>query len=367
MRTSIVPRHVALAVMLILPCLPVRAETPSTAAHVASNASAAGTVTVHAQPVAEAYPAYGQVQLIAPLPVHAIESGVVAHMSVVPGSNVKAGEAIASLTGPEIKSLLVGREGAVRSARAAFTAAQRNFTIAQRQLSAHLSTQQAVAIAQSTVVAAKTAFDTAQAELQVAQKMRTLRAPSAGTVLAVNAAEGEHVAAGQTVITLEDSNRLWLMAEYYGADAVAIRVGMAGRFQPASGGLPVPVKVVAISASLALDGGKSVGLVAMDPHAPAGQAPAAPWSNGERGTVTLTGATQDLVAVPTRALILDQARWWVLVRTSKGVHPQAVVPGPTRGWETYIVQGLSPGERVVVQNAFLEYHRGISQHYTPPD
>lgn len=368
MKLKCVPGCVALAAMLILRCFAVHAETPSPSAHATSDASEPGTVTVHAQPIAEAFPAYGEVRPIAALPVRAIQSGVVAQMSVVPGSKVNAGEVLATLTGVEVDSLLVRRKGAVSSARAGLAAAERDLKIAKRQLSAQLSTQQAVGAAQSTVAAATAAFDTAQAELQVAQQMRTLRAPSAGIVLAVNATEGEHVAAGQTVVTLQSNDRLWLAAVYYGADAAAIRVGMAGQFQPAAAGsAPVSVKVVATAAALAPDGGQSVGLVAMDPHAPAGRAQAVPWSNGERGTVTLAGPTQQLVAVPTRALILDQARWWVLVRTPKGVQPQAVVPGPTRGRETFIVQGLSPGKRVVVQNAYLEYHRGISQHYMPPD
>ena len=34
---------------------------------------------------------------------------------------------------------------------------------------------------------------------------------------------------------------------------------------------------------------------------------------------------------------------------------------------TYISRGLKPGEQVVAENAYLEFHRGISQRYTPPD
>ncbi|MGH8290989.1 MAG: efflux RND transporter periplasmic adaptor subunit [Steroidobacteraceae bacterium] len=322
-------------------------------------------MTVYAQPVTETFPAYGQVQPIASLVVSAIEAGVVADMKVLLGSQIKAGEALATLTGPEIQSLLVNRKGTVRSAQAQLASADRNLTVERRQLFAQMSTQQAVAAAQSAVAAAQAAFDTAQAQLRVAQDMRTLRAPSAGTVLAINAAEGERVIAGQTILTLQTTNRLWLAAVYYGTDAAAIRVGMPGQFQPASGGAPVSVKVVAVSAALAPDAGKSVGLVAMDK--PAGLAPPVPWSNGERGALTINGATQSLVAVPTRALILDQARWWVLVRTPKGVRAQEVVPGVTRGWDTFIERGLSPGQQVVVQNAYLEYHRGIAQHYMPPD
>ncbi|MGH8220574.1 MAG: efflux RND transporter periplasmic adaptor subunit, partial [Steroidobacteraceae bacterium] len=273
------------------------------------SASESATMAVHVEPVAERFQAYGQVEPIAPLPVSAIEAGIVADLRVLPGSAVKAEEALATLTGPEIQSLLIDRHGAVRSSRTQLAAAERNLSIERRQLSAQMSTQQAVAAAQSAVAAAQAAFDTAQAQLRVAQEMRMLRAPSAGTVLAINAAEGERVSAGQTILTLQTNNRLWLAAVYYGTAAAAIRVGMAGQFQPASGGAPVSVRVVAVSAALAPDAGESVGLV------PAGLATPVPWWNGERGTVTINGATQSLVAVPTRALILDQARWWVLVRT----------------------------------------------------
>ncbi len=357
--------HALLAAVLLAGAVEgVASAAPPGAAPAAGNA----TMTVHTQSVTEALPAYGQIQPIAALPVSASAAGVIANMQLIPGAQVKAGEALATLSGPEIQSLLINRRGAVDSERAQLAAADRNLTIQRRQLSVHLSTQQAVAAAQSAAEAARAAFETAQAQLRSAQQMQTLRAPSAGTVLAINAAEGERVTPGQTVLTLQTNNRLWLAAMYYGADAAAIRVGMAGQFRPASGGAPVSVKVTAVSAALAPDGGESVGLVRTDDsRVPAGREPAAPWLNGERGTVILSGPTRQLVAVPTRALILDQARWWVLVRTPNGVQTQAVVPGPTRGWDTFIEQGLSPGQEVVVQNAYLEYHRGIAQRYTPPD
>ncbi len=330
-------------------------------------ASESGTVTVRAEPVAARFEAYGQVEPIAVLPVRAVEAGVVAALRVVPGSQVKAGEALATLTGPEIQSLLVSREGAVRSARTRLTGAKRALAIERRQLTAQLSTQQAVAAAQSALAAATAAFNTARAQLEVAEEMSTLRAPSAGTVLAVSVAEGERVAAGQTLVTLQTTGRLWLTASYYGMDATAIRVGMRGRFVPTAGGTPARLKVAAVSAALTPDGGESIGLLAADQPAGGKGSFAAPWLNGEKGTVTLEGPTRALIAVPTRALILDQARWWVLGRAGTGDRRQEVVPGPTRGWQTYIERGLEPGERVVVQNAYLEFHRAISQHYTPPD
>jgi cobalt-zinc-cadmium efflux system membrane fusion protein len=128
----------------------------------------------------------------------------------------------------------------------------------------------------------------------------------------------------------------------------------------------VPVTVASVSAALAPDGGESVGLVAAKPAAHRKKVPP-PWLNGERGIVTAEDSTRSMIAVPTRALILDRGHWWVLVRTTQGDHRRAVVPGPTRGWQTFIEKGLESGQRIVVQNAYLEFHRGISQHYTPPD
>lgn len=330
-------------------------------------ASETGTEIAHARPVAQQYVAYGEVQPIALLPVRAVEAGAVAAMTVVPGSRVEAGQALVTLTGPRIESLLVIREGAVRSADSALATARRSLAIARHQLAAQFSTQQAVAAAQSALAAATATVNSARARLRVARQMSIVRAPSPGTVSAVNAANGERVMAGQTLVTLQPAGRLWLTTSYYGLVAASIRPGMKGRFQPAAGAAAVPVKVVAVSAALAADGGESIGLLATDPPAGGKGNSAAPWLNGQKGTVTLEGPTRALIAVPTRALILDRARWWVLVCTGKGDRPQEVVPGPTRGWQTYIEQGLKPGERVVVQNAYLEFHRGISQRYTPPD
>ena len=83
--------------------------------------------------------------------------------------------------------------------------------------------------------------------------------------------------------------------------------------------------------------------------------------------MTLDGPTRSLVSVPTRALILDQGRWWVLLHAQRADRARAVVPGATRGWQTFIERGLVPGQQVVVRDAYLEYHRGIAGRYQPPD
>jgi len=319
---------------------------------------ATGAITTRAQTVAMQYTAYGRVQPITVLPVTAGQGGVVTGLRLFPGASVAAGQRLATLSGPEIESLLVSRQGVLRSARARLAGSRRTLEIERRQLAAHLATRLAVGAAETALSAAQSAYETAQAQLEDAKARSTLRAPAAGRILTLDAADGERVAAGQSILTLQTTGRVWLMASFYGADAASIRIGMGGAFWPATGGPAVPVKVAAVGASIGADGGEQIGLVAVH---------AGEWLNGEWGSVIVKGASRPMIAVPTEALILDGARWWVLVRTPQGDRPRTVVPGPTRGWQTFIAAGLTPGQQVIVQNAYLEYHRRIASRYLPAD
>lgn len=319
---------------------------------------AAGFITVQARIVTTHIDAYARVEPIATLPVRTAQAGVVARIRVIPGSAVRAGQTLAQLVGPEIRALLTQDEGAVRSARARLAAARKSLARQRALLALHLSLRQAVADAQSAVAAANADFDAARERLSAAQGLADLRAPADGIVLTLNAADGERVPAGKTILTLQANNRLWLRADYYGTDAAAIRVGMLGSFVRSAGSVPIPVRVVSVFATLEPGGGESVGLRATA-HAH--------WQSGEFGTVTLQGPQRSLVAVPTQALILDQGRWWVLVHTPQGYAPRAVVPGPTRGWQTFIDSGLAPGAQVLVENAYLKFHSGIAKSFQPAD
>lgn len=303
--------------------------------------------------------AYATVEPRSVLRLRAGMAGEVAKLTVLPGDTVTAQQVLGQLTGPAVEVLLSARRAALASAEATLKGAQQELTIQREKFAGRLATRGTVTRDVAALSNAQAKVDSARAALSAADDMATLRAPGAGQVLAVSAVSGERVAMGETLLTLVPEKDLWLRAAVYGTDATLVAPGMAGEFTPAGGGPAIAVKVRTIVGALQPDGGRTVNLVSRDT--------ATGWLDGETGTVTIDAGKLSGVAVPTRALILDQARWWVLVRTPQGVHPQAVVPGPTRGWETLIMQGLSPGEQVVVQNAYLEYHRGISQHYTPPD
>jgi biotin carboxyl carrier protein len=248
---------------------------------------------------------------------------------------VRAGQELARLEGPSTKAALLQSEADVRSALAQLSTAQKSLAIQTEQLASHLSTREAVHQAESTAVQAQTAFDNAQVRLESLRQMTTVSAPADAIVLALNSADGELVGAGQPILTLQPGNSLWLKAAYYSSDFRAIRIGMTGRFSPSDGSASIPIKVCAVFGTLGTGGGDS--------------------------------PQRSLVAIPTRALILDHGEWWVMVHTAQGDHPQAVVPGSAEGWNTFIERGLAPGTKVVVNNAYLLFHSSISEHYQIPD
>lgn len=316
-------------------------------------------VAVRSRLVSQRLSAYATVVPITVTRLRAIEAGTIHGLEVVPGETVAADAILGRLAGPEIAARLSRRRAAVAEAEAAERAAQRSLAIERQKLAAHLATRQSVYQTEAALAQAQAQRSAAEAGLQAVESSFLLRAPTAGTVVSLAVADGEHVTAGQTLLTLQSKDRLWLRALYYGAAAGTVRIGMRGRFVPADGAAPIPVEVASILPVLRPDGGLPVGLRP--------SAPPANWVSGEAGTVTLIGARHLAVAVPTRALILDRGRWWVLIHTAQGDRRQAVTPGASRGSETLIDGGLTAGTEIVVGDAYRSFHRDFSRRYQPPD
>lgn len=346
---TVLPFEGVIAAVLII------ATAPATRAATAEQ----GLWTARAQTIVTQVTAYGKVEPAAVLRVRAGEDGVLTAFDVRPGDQVAPGAMLGRLAGPTVDAALATRRAELASAQAALAAARQDLAISRQNEAARLSTRDAVVKAEAAVSEAEARLTSAQAQLSAAQGVAAIKAEQPGRVLSVDAAAGERVTAGQIILVLQPTDALWLHAAVYGRDARSVRKGMTGRFTPADDGAPVPVRVSGIAASLRPDGGRTVNLVA------AGASPG--WVNGEAGTVTIETGTLDGVTVPTRSLILDKARWYVLVHTDKGDRAQEVTPGPSRGAFTIIEKGLAPGAAIVVDNAYLEFHRGVAARYQPPD
>lgn len=303
--------------------------------------------------------AYAQVEPIATVPINAPQAGILKNLTVVPGTRVRAGQILAHLTGPTIQNLLRQDRANLRNAREQLNAAEKSLAIQQQQLHAHLSTRQAVQQAASAVAKAQAALDNAQSQLSATRRMTTIVAPASGIVLALNSSSGELVAANQSILTLQPSQALWLRATYYGANLGAIHAGLTGTFHPSDGSPAIPVRVQATSGAINTNGGESVFLAPLHaaPH----------WLAGTFGSIALNLPAQNMIAVPTRALILSHGKWWVMVHTPRDNRPRQVTPGPSHGFDTCISSGLAPGAQIIVNNAYLLFHSSIDEHYQIPD
>lgn len=318
-----------------------------------------GYITARAHAYTHRLQAYASVQPISLVRLRSRHNGRLVHFSVVPGQRVQANQVLGRLGGPEIKAGLANARAGVAAYRALLKAAQQVLKVDRNQLTLNLITRKALYQSEASVQKIKARLSSARTRLKAFERTTHLITPVAGTVTAVDASEGDQIKTGQTLLSLQAPGRLWLRARFYGQASQDIHAGMTGVFTPSDGRQPVKVKTVSILPAVASDGAQPVGLEALK-----GQPG---WLSGEAGTVSLKGKSITAVSVPTRALVLDQGRWWVLVHTPKGNHRRAVRPGPSRGDFTLLTRGLKPGEQVVVDNAYIDFHSHFSAHYKPPD
>lgn len=303
--------------------------------------------------------AYGAVIPVSTTKLRAADTGVIQSLTVFPGQAVHAGQKLATLRGPEIRAQLShlqarvsGDHAALRSARQADAAERQKFRL-------HLATRKDLYQAVAAVSQAKASLTSAKTALKAAETAADIVAPADGVVASLDVTDGERVEPGQILMSVQTRAQLWLRALYYGSRSRRIHVGMRGEFRKFDGGRLIPVVVVSIGPVLSRDGGLPVRFRPISPNAR--------WRSGDYGTVRLNSHPREVVVVPTRALILDQGQWWVLLRTVHGDRRQHVVIGSSRGFDTEIESGLKAGARVVVNGAYLEFHQAFAKHYQPPD
>lgn len=317
------------------------------------------SVEVRSRLITPHFTAYAEVVPIGTTKVRAAETGVIRSLVALPGETVLANQKMAQLQGPEISAQLTRLRTRVHSDRAILRSARQALTAERQKFGSHLTTRMAVYHAKAAVTQASARLVSSMSALQAAKAAVDVVAPVDGVVASLDVSDGDRVQSGQVLLTLQSHGRLWLRARYYGSLGHRIRIGTRGRFSRADGGRSIPVVVVSVGPAVGRGGGLPVRL---QPISPGIQ-----WRNGDFGTVRLDGRARHVVIIPTRALILDQGQWWVLLQTPNGKRKQRVTIGASRGFDTEIRSGLKPGARVIVTGAYLDFHQAFAQHYQSPD
>lgn len=201
----------------------------------------------------------------------------------------------------------------------------------------------------------------ARAELQRAQRAAdllgrgdsdrfVLRAPAAGVVLSVHANAGAVVAAdGAALVEIGDPSRLWVVADVPESEAAAIRPGAAARVVLPGGDGEYPAVVDGIGPLV--DGELRrlpVYLTLSGARAPA-------LTPGALVEVRLDAAAEAAPSVPVAAVLIKggSERVVYVQRGDGGFDARPVRTGVSRGGRVTLLDGVKPGEKVVVEGALL--------------
>lgn len=367
----------------------VASAAPAVRASVHSD-NVSGSVLAKSAVRTETFSGLGQVLPPAMLVLRANLTGQIEHARLSLGQTVKAGEVVGYLGGSALTAQIEQAKARLAAEEVRVKSAAATLALTQKTLKYQISTRATLLQAEQALGLAKAGRDGVQAELTRLEKGRVLRAPASGVVTAIEQLDGSLVQPGAVIARIEPVSGLRLRAEFYptgmpgtpGTSSALrqIKPGMHGWFMPLGGHRKIAVAVVSVLPLDAQDGALPVVFrpvtpvpitsgpvtsqsVTSDKNAPILDA----WQSGLMGQVVLQGAKHTVVTVPTQALILEQGQWWVLVRKGASWQRQAVDIGESHGETTDVTKGLKPGERVLVDQAYLEFHRDFGLRYQQPD
>jgi len=328
------------------------------------------TSAVESRPSGDGVTALGEIgvneeayaEVGAPIP------GRVVEIAAGIGDAVSAGQALATLESVELGKARADLVSARARAALARQTLARKRDLAADRIVPRREVEEAEAAATASAAelgAAESAVRAVGVEPEAEAGGFYLRSPVAGTVIDRDLARGQMVEPARPLFRVADLSRLWLTVHAFERDAIRVvpgvraRVALAAtpgqsfagtvtlvgrRVEPASRTMPIRIE-------LPNDGGL------LRP----GMSASAWMPLGESGAM--------VVAVPAASLQRVRDGWTVFLPRGGGVFEvRGVGRGRDLGGEVEIVQGLAPGETVVVEGAFLlkaevEKSSGEGEHH----
>lgn len=316
----------------------------------------------------------GQVALNEDRTIHAgaFVEGIVAVCCTPVGAYVRAGETLAELHSHQTHELL----GEFRKAQAALQARQSEETLAEqaaqrarRLLDLKAGTERevqqtasALAVAETAVAAAEADLDSALAHFEYlgveTEELRRgetpdhlrifVKSPINGVVVERAVSLGDVVTPSDHLYRISDLSQVWVIARASEQQLQSVVPGMTARFRVrAFADRVFSGRVLRVSDELDVDT-KTVQVIALIAN------PDRSLKTGMYGDVELRSSTsKQAIAVPEAAVQLVDGRETVFVADGSGAYtPRAVTVGRSIDGTEEILDGLEPGETIVVDGAF---------------
>jgi cobalt-zinc-cadmium efflux system membrane fusion protein len=281
-------------------------------------------------------------------------SGHLVKLSAQLGNRVSRGEVLATINSPDYMA-----------AQSDYVRAKSSLDLTARALRRQQELLEAKIAARREVEQAQNDYDSAKSSLVAAAgKLRAyginperdkpgdplvLRSPVSGRVIDIAAGIGEFRSdTTAPLMTIADLSTVWLTASVQEKDIRFVTKGQAVRATLAAFPQePVSGPVIAVGEVLDPDTRSTKVRIAL-PN------PEGRYRPGMYATVTFLGYPEDIVTVPTSALVQIGGAAFVFEQIAPGEYkPVAVEPGPQKSGRTEIRRGLAPGTNVVAENGVL--------------
>jgi cobalt-zinc-cadmium efflux system membrane fusion protein len=300
-------------------------------------------------------PVTGRVTTVATLtsPTFAPLSGRVASVAVRLGSKVEKGECLVEIRAAELSTL----RRDVESARLAVQTKQALVERLEQLVASRIAAESDLLVARSELKEARLAATTAAERLAAlalepsGQTTYWLKAARAGTVVALSAVPGQHVAPEDAapLVVIADLDQVLVEADVAPRDAGEIVIGQTAQILGTSGA-SVKVEGRVESVSEVVDPVRQVVPVRI-----AVQNEARVLRPNAFVNVVFEGTrNREVVIVPSAAVVSDGARAVVFVEREPGVFERRTVELGRRTRDAVeVISGLLPVERVVTSGALL--------------
>lgn len=285
--------------------------------------------------------------------ISSITSGIVSAVNVTIGDEVSAGDALITL-----RSVAVGQARAnLQRARSAVDIAKQNYTRQQQLRTEQISSQR-------TLLEAKLAYQDAQANLSAARNELAaydattgsggdliLTSPIDGMVIERDVTIGDAVLPNALLLTIANTEEVWVVGELYGDNVAGITQGMRAAFHPASANMAAIDGTIEYLSPVATGPSRAVEIRMSVDNGDKQLRP------GQYGTLHVgDGDTtqRPSVAVPTDAVQIIDDTHVVFIPTDEP-NVFTLVPinaGLTQEGFTQVLSGLEADARVVTRGAF---------------
>jgi len=316
-----------------------------------------------------------------------VNEGRIVRLFAGQGSRVQKGQKLADLESADIDQAeadylkaLADYENARRSSAAEIRLAQANYdrtkllyektiTAGKNLQTAEHDLEVAKAAGESSVNGAKATLTAARRHLLILglsnstidslpQKpdlaaVFSLNSPIAGTVIERNATVGASVGTDANLFKIIDLSRVWIDANVFEKDLARVRMGQEVKVNvPALPGSTYTGRVILIDS--VVDPETRTIKVRTEVANPDSRLKPDMFANVE----IVTDLNRSAISIPQTAVLNDGGKTVVFVAEGNGYQKREVHTGIQNGDRLEIVEGLSPGEKVVVKGNYLLLQQG---------